>query len=248
MTALVPPVTIHVTNYLPRERPTHDVSNNRQFGYFILTLLLVIATHCPARCADYRIGVYQANLPGQDAATAQQLLALLDKSGMQAKSISTEQLSDPAFLSAASYDLVILPSCGHFTGSKHIGNWTICCGWGRPIVTRGARLWRSVVAGRRPMVFAADWRRQLASQRPKHILLSFDRPDELELWRASSDPDIPTVRKQIDGPQGKALEIHLDKMQGWDTLVSGQLDKPFATDDALTCLMARGSAGNRNLV
>lgn len=219
----------------------------RQFGYFILTLLLVIATHPRAVRADYRIAVYHANLPGQDAATAQQLFALLDKSGYEAKSISTEQLSDPAFFSAASYDLVILPSCDVLPAQSipMIERFVARGGdllslaapaFGDPLWQVGDR-WYS----------RADWDRQLASQRPKHILLSFDRPDELELWRASSDPDIPTVRKQIDGPQGKALEIHLDKMQGWDTLVSGQLDKPFATDDALTCLMARGSAGTRNL-
>jgi len=212
----------------------------------LLTFLLGTAGH-PRPCTGYEIGLFRADLPGQDPVTARQLVATLDRAGLATRSVTAQQLIDPAQLAPAKFDLLILPSCDRLPArsmpviARFVAGGGDLLALGTPAFTRP--LWR---AGDQ-WYSRADWRRRLARQHATHVLLSFDRPDEFELRRASSSPDTPASRTLVDGEQGKALRVHLDDIQGWDTLVSSRLDHPFAAGHALTCLLAKGSKATRKL-
>lgn len=209
-------------------------------------LLIVVGIACAAETDDYRIALLSSSLPQHQPALAEDLRNTLVRRGREPATIDLESLSSGA-LGRAGYDLLILPTCASLPLESRRAIEGFLAGGG-DLLALGAPaftdpLWRS---GDR-WYSKKGWRELLVRQRTTHLLFDFERTDLGNWQRHSNTPKSPVHRNLVDGPHGKALELRVENLQGWETLASPPLENPFPGDNRLMCLHARGSRQTRLL-
>jgi hypothetical protein len=87
----------------------------------------------------------------------------------------------------------------------------------------------------------------LAQQRPRQIIVDFERTN-LAGWRRSSNaPESPVQHGLESDDTGGVLHVRADRVTGWETYASPELTHPFPAGHTLTCVRAKGGPKTRQL-
>ena len=189
-----------------------------------------------------------ATLPSHDPKLADELAALLTKSGHEVTLIDADLLVNRQAITTDRFDMLFLPSCHTLPGEagpviKHY------CDKGGDVAALGTPAFRTILTKVGDRWVSKDgWRKLLAEQPTKHVLFDFESEDLSRWQRHTNTPKAPFTRELVPGrkgpalslPKGKALHVDIPNMRGWDGLASPKLEGPFPKGHSLTCFWIRG--------
>jgi len=179
------------------------------------------------------------SLPNHDPKLADEFADLLRKGGHEVTLINADHLCNPFLVTTARFDMLFLPSCHTLPGEAG-PVIKAYCDKGGDLAALGTPAFRNTLAkigGR--WLSKDDWRKLLNAQPTARVLFSFDDEDLSKWQRHTNAPDSPITRELVPGQEGKALQVVIPNMTGWDGFASPNLDKPFPPGHTLTCLWAK---------
>ena len=227
--------------------------NLSQLRLFLLVLvvLILVVSHvrvlAAAGVGQARAAVFSEGLPGFDQALAREVGGQAKAAGYATGLIGTTVLTNPALLTAKSYELLVLPGARSLPMAAapaiqkylHEGGDLLALGlpaWQSPLFLVGGK-WMS----------RSSYEEAVASQRAQHTVEDFDHADLSRWTRSVGEPGGRAEYALADAGGGKALHVRIGHLGGWETLTSPQLARPFPPGDTLTCFRAKASPHTRQL-
>ena len=211
---------------------------------FHCMLTLVLA----AVCAGAQEVTYTAALVAPASEEWLAVRGLLEKelndAGYQVVPFGFADLCDPAKLTIAAIDLLVLPDASALP-AQSTGVIEAFLKDGGDIVACNTPMWRDqLIDDEGAWVPRAEYQRRHAQDLLENVLFDFDATAPGQWRRNTNDPSTPASHEiaAADGaPFERALRVTLGGLNNWDTLVSPELANPFPEGHTLTVFWAKGS-------
>jgi hypothetical protein len=216
---------------------------------FVVAVVVMVAA-CGAHADEYRAALVRPGLPGIPEGLVDGLASELTDAGYVVEDFSLGDLCDPARLSAADVDLLVLPDAASLPADS-IGPIEAYLKAGGDIIALNAPLWeRPLYEDEGQWLDREQFRKKHGGELIQSVL--FDFPDgSLEGWtRATDDPMNVTQHGLVPGapaPAKNALRVHMMDMTGWETYACPDQDKPFPDGHTLTVFHAKGGPRTTSL-
>ena len=216
------------------------------FIALVLVVSCVVVAGSQDASPSYRIAVLQDDVPGADPVLSAELVDRL--SGRHAvDGIDYAGLCEPDAILADAYDLLILPNSSSLPAAVVPTVTRFLAAGGDLLALRAPAFAELLWKSGETWLSEARWRALLEEQSAAAMLIDFESEDPTAFQRSTNTPDSPAAWELSDGPWGRALEVTVENLQGWDTLSLPVAGRPFPRGHRLTCLRARGSAETRML-
>ena len=182
--------------------------------------------------------------PGGEA-VAYLAAAALQKAGYQTQSFDPQSLGDAQAFNRVRFDLLVLPRSETIPGPGK-DNLLAFLRAGGHLIAFGGPAFQTIV-----WPWQGGWKTSdeiLSEIRADRTILDFAGADLMQWTRASSNLASPVDYKLVSGPHGRALQVHVANLTGWETFAAPPLDNPFAPGDAVTCFWAKGGPRTDSLL
>lgn len=214
----------------------------------VIGLLLVFSYAIYAKTEN--AAVLNSNLPGNDPSLSAILSDTMKQAGYNVTEISASDLQDKSKLSNKDYDLLVLPNSANLPAAS-IEPITAYLKGGGNIIALETPMWQNAyVKIDNKWTTIEQYQIESASTPVENELFQFT-PESLNLWeRGAFDMKIPTkieASSESSVVGSKSLHVVIPKHDGWDNLRSPKLTKPFADDETLTVVVAKGDSNTRVL-
>lgn len=191
-----------------------------------------------------------SDLPGNDPSLAKQLSATLEQAGYEVTEIGASELQSTASVDPTRYDLLVLPNSANLPAASTESIDKYLRGGG-DIIALNAPMWqKSLININEKWLTKEEYQYETASIPPDKVFFDFT-PQSVKSWeRASSNLENPTtweVSSDSPVPGYNSMHVVTSNNQGWDTLRSPELDKPFPDGYTLTVVTAKGDAKTKQI-
>jgi hypothetical protein len=216
----------------------------------LVALFLVVTPLCGLAGSEGelpRAAVFSERLPGFDQVLAREIGAQVQGAGYAAEDITTAILTNQALLTAKRYDLLVLPGARSLPMAAAPAVQSFLQ-QGGDLLALGLPAWQSplfLVGGK--WMSRESYEQAVAAQRAQHIVEDFDHADLSRWSRSAGEASARAEYELAAAGGGKALQVKIGHLGGWETLTSPALERPFQANQTLTCFRAKGGPHTRQL-
>lgn len=190
---------------------------------------------------SHRAAVWDADLPGGDAAFAREIATHVEAAGYQVQLMDSLDLIDTARVHTNAFDLLVLPNArvlpfgSAATIKRYLeqGGDLLALGlpgWQEPRFRLGGR-WMS----------RDDYERTLSDACPQAMLFDLSRTDPQAWKRRTNDPQSPAQREILSEDGNPVLHVVIQHLTSWDVVEPPALLATLGAGQTLTCFRARGA-------
>jgi hypothetical protein len=222
-----------------------------QLGCLTLGTLLVVVQPAHALAGPGteppRAAVFSDSLPGLDQALAREISGQVQAAGYTAEFIGATVLTNQTALTAKRYDLLVLPGARALpmVAAPVIQSYLQ---EGGDLLALGLPAWQSpLFQVKGQWMSRQSYEEAVAAQRAQHMIEDFDHADLKRWTRSTAGPEAQAEYELADADHGKALQVKVGRLFGWDTFLSPPFERPFPTNRTLTCFRAKGGPLTRQL-
>ena len=219
---------------------------------FVLCFCAVCLTAAPVYCAPEQAtaALLRGGLPGEDPALIAGLAEQLKQAGYGVVEIDADVLCDPARLTTAAFDLLVLSNASSLP-ARSVAPVKAFIEMGGDIIALNAPLWQTLLSRPRGAWATMDeYERQTAADPPENVLFNF-APEDIAGWRRGFFPaDAVAAYETVDvgpAPGRRSLHVMIQNLQNWENIGPPNLTRPFPESHALTVLTAKGGPETRSL-
>ncbi len=210
--------------------------------------LIALVPHLSA--AEYKAALLRSGLPDDDPAFAGALTHQLTTAGYHVVEINTDMLSDAATLTAASFDLLVLPDSATAPRTSMPAVTQYLRGGG-DLIALNTPLWQvQMLNVDGQWMTRNEYEQTFAGTPPEHALFDF-AADGVKSWQRSVGPGAKeaTYETVVDGPAPgqRALHVVIPQFAAWDTFGSPPQEGLFPKGHVFTVFSARGGPDTTQL-
>ena len=194
-----------------------------------------------------RAAVVSERLPGLDQTLAREVGGQVQAAGYATEFIGTTILTNQTLLTAKSYELLVLPGARSLpmAAAPAVQSYLR---QGGDLLALGLPAWQSPLFRVKGQWMSREaYEQAIAAQRAQHIVEDFDHADLSRWTRSTGEAGARAEYELADAGGAKALHVKIAHLGGWETLTSPALERPFQTNQTLTCFRAKGSPHTRQL-